>query len=238
MADVAWQTYKTLCNHPNVLSRTLLEWTVTHVHVPALAARLMEVLSGRPIDRPADHRAPPSTDMFYANLEVADVQGVLHALAVVPDRDTRRFRHATAVWNDYLLLLQQQEDQHMNAQDQVTKLMRAFDNRDIEGIAACFAPDAVYHNIPMEAVQGVDAIRGSLAPFMGMASEIRFEVLRSAANGNVVMNERIDRFKMGDKWLAIAVMGVFEVGDQGITAWRDYFDLGQFQSQMAAIQAG
>lgn len=126
----------------------------------------------------------------------------------------------------------------MDAQTRVTALMRAFDNKNIDGVAACFAPNAIYHNIPMEAVQGVEAIRASLAPFMGMASEIRFEVLHSSGSGNVVMNERVDRFKIGEKWLAIKVMGVFEVGENGITAWRDYFDLGQFQSQMAAIQVG
>ncbi len=126
----------------------------------------------------------------------------------------------------------------MQAADTVNRLMAAFDNRDVDGIAGCFAPNALYHNIPMEPVTGVDAIKASLAPFMGMASEVKFEVLRSVTNGNVVMNERIDRFNMGGKWLSIAVMGVFEVGPNGITAWRDYFDLGQFQSQMAAIQGG
>lgn len=193
------------------------------------------------LTRPADSRTDPRTDMFVVTLSAADVRTILERLSAAVFVKTGRYRHATIVWEEclnYLNGLNNRGTESMDAQTTVTTLMQAFDNRNIDGIVACFAPNAIYHNIPMEAVQGVEAIRASLAPFVGMASEIRFEVLHSSANGNVVMNERVDRFKIGEKWLAIKVMGVFEVGANGITAWRDYFDLGQFQSQMAAIQAG
>ena len=175
--------------------------------------------------------------MFFVELTTAEVRTILDQLTAAVFVKTGRYRHATIVWEEYLNHLNKRGTESVNAQAKVTALMQAFDNKNIDAVAACFAPNAIYHNIPMEAVQGVEAIRASLVPFMGMASEIRFEVLHSSANGNVVMNERVDRFKIGEKWLAIKVMGVFEVGENGITAWRDYFDLGQFQSQMAAIQA-
>ncbi len=233
-----WADYKVVCNRPDVFSREILDWTILHCGACDTARRLSEVLSGTPLERPPDSRTDPRSDMFVLTVTAVDVRAVLGRLASAVFVKTGRYHHATIVWQDYLDFLNQRGAIAMNAQDRVTALMHAFDNRNIEGIAASFAPNAVYHNIPMEAVQGVEAIRGSLAPFMGMASEIRFEVLHSVANGNIVMNERIDRFKIGEKWLEIAVMGVFEVGEQGITAWRDYFDLGQFQTQMAAIQAG
>lgn len=47
------------------------------------------------------------------------------------------------------------------------------------------------------------------------------------------MNERTDRFLLNGKWIEIGVMGVFEFKNGKIAAWRDYFDLGQFQRQMA-----
>lgn len=195
------------------------------------------MLEGEVLTRPADSRADPRTDMYVVSLSAADVQTILEQLAAAVFVKTGRYRHATIVWEEYLNHLSNRGDQSMDAQTRVTALMQAFDNRNIDGIAASFAPDAVYHNIPMDAIHGVDAIRTALAPFMGMASEIKFEVLRSLVNGNVVMNERVDRFKIGEKWVAIQVMGVFEVGENGITAWRDYFDLEQFQSQVAATRA-
>jgi limonene-1,2-epoxide hydrolase len=60
-----------------------------------------------------------------------------------------------------------------------------------------------------------------------------WEVLHQVAAGNVVMNERVDRFKVGDKEITIKVVGVFELRDGKIAAWRDYFDLGMWQKQMA-----
>ena len=54
----------------------------------------------------------------------------------------------------------------------------------------------------------------------------------AAADGPVVMTERVDVFKLADKSFELPVMGVFEVSDGKITAWRDYFDMNQFTSQM------
>jgi limonene-1,2-epoxide hydrolase len=41
----------------------------------------------------------------------------------------------------------------------------------------------------------------------------------------------------GSEAMAARVMGIFEVENGKITAWRDYFDLADFQKQMAAVQA-
>jgi limonene-1,2-epoxide hydrolase len=48
------------------------------------------------------------------------------------------------------------------------------------------------------------------------------------------MNERLDRFEMGGRWVEIAVAGVWEVAGGRITLWRDYFDLAMFTRQMQA----
>jgi limonene-1,2-epoxide hydrolase len=48
----------------------------------------------------------------------------------------------------------------------------------------------------------------------------------------VVMTERVDVFKLPDKSFELPVMGTFELSDGKINAWRDYFDLNQFTSQM------
>jgi limonene-1,2-epoxide hydrolase len=37
-----------------------------------------------------------------------------------------------------------------------------------------------------------------------------------------------------EKTISLPIMGVFEVHDGAITAWRDYFDPSQFTSQIQA----
>ena len=115
----------------------------------------------------------------------------------------------------------------------VTAFVREFDapHPDTAKLAGYFSPDAVYHNIPMQPVQGREAIQKVLAGFTGRLESQGWEVLHQAASGGIVMNERIDHFRNGDKLIALKVMGVFEVHDGQITAWRDYFDAGQWQSQ-------
>ena len=61
-----------------------------------------------------------------------------------------------------------------------------------------------------------------------MISAIRFEVHRQVADGGLVMNERTDHITMGDRVIALPVVGVFEIDNGRIRAWRDYFDMAQF----------
>ena len=116
----------------------------------------------------------------------------------------------------------------------VEQFCAAWGTGDIDVILDFFTPDALYHNIPMEPVTGVDQIRALITGFMAGVDKIEFRVKHQAANGNVVMNERVDAFITDAKTIELPVMGVFEVTDDGhISAWRDYFDLNQFMSQMA-----
>jgi len=103
-------------------------------------------------------------------------------------------------------------------------------------LAAFFTDDAVYHNIPLAPVTGRDAIAKNIASFLrpgapGIES-IQFRVINIAANGPVVMTERVDVFTLAGKTFDLQVMGAFEVNDGKIKAWRDYFDPSQFNSQI------
>jgi limonene-1,2-epoxide hydrolase len=116
----------------------------------------------------------------------------------------------------------------------VDDFVSAFNANDLDGIMSFFAEAAVYHNIPMDPVTGVEAIRGVIAGFQGMATEIDWIVHHSAATADgLVLNERTDRFLVNGKWVELPVMGTFEIQEGKITKWRDYFDMNQFQSQLA-----
>ncbi len=115
----------------------------------------------------------------------------------------------------------------------VKDFIAAFNENDLERVMGFFTEDCVYHNIPLEPAEGVEAIRGVLTGFSGMSSEVDW-VLHNIAESpeGVVLTERTDRFLIGEKWVEIPVMGTFDLRDGKICGWRDYFDMAQFQSQL------
>jgi limonene-1,2-epoxide hydrolase len=122
----------------------------------------------------------------------------------------------------------------MTPEDVVRRFCKAVERCDAKELASYFTQDAVYHNIPLAPVSGRAAIEATLAQFIAPGGKCEFEILALAANGNVVLTERVDRFEMGGKKIALPVMGAFEVAPDGkLAAWRDYFDMQQFTSQMA-----
>ena len=104
---------------------------------------------------------------------------------------------------------------------------------DIPTILTFFTDDAVYHNMPIQPIQGKDAIKGVIEQFMTPFERCDWEVLRIAASGDTVLTERIDRFIGADKKIELPVMGAFEIKGGKIAAWRDYFDLGAWTKQMS-----
>lgn len=109
----------------------------------------------------------------------------------------------------------------------VREFCEAFTRRDIDEILGYFTDDAVYHNIPMDPATGKDAIRAVLEMFVPGSPTIEFSMLNVASAGAIVFTERVDRMSIGGRPVALPVAGVFEVRDDKIAAWRDYFDMQQ-----------
>ena len=105
-----------------------------------------------------------------------------------------------------------------------------------DAFAAFFTDDAVYHNIPLAPVRGREAIANNFATFIRPGPPgvegLDLRIINIAADGPVVMTERVDVFKLPGKSFELPVMGTFEVSDGKINAWRDYFDMNQFTSLM------
>jgi len=110
---------------------------------------------------------------------------------------------------------------------------------DLDAIVAYFTDDATYHNIPIDPVAGKEAIKATIAGFTAGVDKIEFRVHHIVADGSaggeraVVLTERTDVFVTAAKTIELPVMGTFEVTDGKIAAWRDYFDMNQFMSQLA-----
>ena len=120
----------------------------------------------------------------------------------------------------------------MSHTETVLHFIDAWNRMDWDAVVGALAEDVVYHNIPMDVIEGRDA---AAAFITGMQPEsVHWEVLSIAENGDKVLTERVDNFILpGGKKLSIQVMGTFEIDRGEIKAWRDYFDLASFTSQMA-----
>ena len=93
--------------------------------------------------------------------------------------------------------------------------------------------------MPIEPIVGRDAMKAMLRGFLGAATEVEWRIVRqTVCFGNVVINERLDRFHIGDGWLELRVAGFFEVTADGrISRWREYFDMATYTKQLAALTA-
>lgn len=116
--------------------------------------------------------------------------------------------------------------------DTVRRFCAAWSGQDLDVIIGFFTDDAVYHNIPMDPVVGPDQIRAILESLGGGVESVEFRIDNIVADGGTVLTERMDIFTFANGQMDLPVMGTFEVVDGRIAAWRDYFDLGMFMSQM------
>jgi limonene-1,2-epoxide hydrolase len=130
----------------------------------------------------------------------------------------------------------------MSSEQDAERLVRdfcdAFVGHDAEALRPFLADDVVYHNIPMDAVEGADATVAFLAGFLAMCDKLEFDIRHLAARGDVVLTERIDTFTIGQVVAPLPVMGTFEVSGGKISAWRDYFDMAQVTQMFSGDGGG
>lgn len=104
MVGIDWQSYKALCDRPDVLSRWMLEETATLLPGETRTA-LLAILSGTPFPKPTDHKGGQPTDMFAVDLPrdvVRSIAEVVHDAAergLRTPRSTRIGGFATA-WRE------------------------------------------------------------------------------------------------------------------------------------------
>jgi limonene-1,2-epoxide hydrolase len=113
-----------------------------------------------------------------------------------------------------------------------------WNNNRIDAALAMLADEVLYDNVPFPDIVG----RGEVEKFhrgFGIGTDflLDWKITHIAAAGNVVLNERIDVFRHRNGGeIVLPVMGTVTVEDGQITVWRDYFDPGDFERQLAAIR--
>jgi limonene-1,2-epoxide hydrolase len=121
-----------------------------------------------------------------------------------------------------------------SAEQVVRDFCAAASRRDSAVLRSFFSDDVVYHNIPMDPAEGIEATMAVIDMFLGMCDALEFEVHHLASDGSTVLTERTDTLTIKGKTAPLPVMGAFHVSDGKITAWRDYFDMAQFNAMLEA----
>jgi len=121
------------------------------------------------------------------------------------------------------------------ASELVTAFIRAVEAGDLDTAVSMVTDDVLYDNVPLGPVTGPEAMRRILSGGVSKAAErIEWVVTHQVGEGDVVMNERVDRFLIDGQWLEIPLAGLFVLREGKIAVWRDYFDLASFQRQREA----
>ncbi len=116
----------------------------------------------------------------------------------------------------------------------IRRFLEACVRADPDEFASYFTEDAIWTNSPWPHVVGRDAIRETLRRGAKQMKALPWEIRHIVAAGEVVMTERVDNFLVGNTQVKVPCMGVFELRDGKIAAWRDYWDLKQFEAQLPA----
>ncbi|UCE85834.1 MAG: SgcJ/EcaC family oxidoreductase [Deltaproteobacteria bacterium] len=115
----------------------------------------------------------------------------------------------------------------------IRAFIAAWSRLDPAELASYFREDGVYHNMPMQPVAGRDNIERMIRGFTASWTETRWEIRHVVAEGDVVIAERVDRTRAGDKAVDLPCAGVFEMEAGKIRVWRDYFDLGTYTAALS-----
>ncbi len=116
-------------------------------------------------------------------------------------------------------------------------LYAAFVALDLEAVYALVDDDVVYRNMAQQPVYGKAALREMWSGFAEI-SALSFNILNRVANGDVVINERLDHLVIGGRDIHIPMAASLTVRDGLIVEWREYYDMRTFESQLGVAHPG
>ena len=113
----------------------------------------------------------------------------------------------------------------------VEAFLRALAASDLEAAIGMTSDDIVYQNVPLPPARGRAAFEKQMRSFQKFTDGFEVAVRNIAANGPVVLTERVDTLIVRGARAEFWVCGTFEVRDGRIALWRDYFDWATFSVQ-------
>ncbi len=105
-------------------------------------------------------------------------------------------------------------------------MIDAWRTLDWPRVVATFAEDGVLQIVPLEPYRGRPAIKAHLDEIAAGIERLDFTIKHLNAVGHIVFFERTDDFVYRGRTASVAVLGVMEIADGHVKAWREYMDLG------------
>lgn len=115
----------------------------------------------------------------------------------------------------------------------VRAFIASWSDLDAAALVDYFTDDGTYHNMMLDPVSGRENLLEFINGFLLGWSETDWELLHIVSRGELVMAERVDRTRIGDRWVELPCVGVFEMEDGKIKVWRDYFDMATYTKAFA-----
>jgi limonene-1,2-epoxide hydrolase len=112
----------------------------------------------------------------------------------------------------------------MNQIETVRAFLRSLEDRNLDRALSLASADVVYQNVPLPPARGAREFEKQMRFFEKVVDRFEARIHHIAADGNVVLTERTDIIERGGMRLSFWVCGTFEVRDERIALWRDYFD--------------
>jgi limonene-1,2-epoxide hydrolase len=115
----------------------------------------------------------------------------------------------------------------------VREFIAAWSRLDPEELVGYFAEGGTYFNMPATPVTGHENLRKFISGFLASWDKTDWEILNLLASDDIVMVERMDRTVVGGRPVDLPCFGIFEMENDKIKVWRDYFDLATFTKAVA-----
>ena len=112
----------------------------------------------------------------------------------------------------------------MNQIETVRAFLRSLEDKNLDRALSQVSADVVYQNVPLSPARGVREFEKQMRFFEKLVDHFEARIHHIAADGPFVLTERTDVIERGGLRLEFWVSGTFEVRDQRIVLWRDYFD--------------
>ena len=106
----------------------------------------------------------------------------------------------------------------------VEQFLAALETGEVDAALALCADDVTYQNVPLPPARGLSEVGRQLRAMGKYTTGFEVRMINIAANGPVVLTERIDVLSRGSVSAEFWVCGTFEVHEGRITLWRDRFD--------------
>ena len=89
----------------------------------------------------------------------------------------------------------------------VTIFIDLINQKDLAAATNLLSEDCEYDNVPMGKTFGRESILAQLEPMMERCAEIDWITIRQTASGQIVMNERMDKFLWPHGWVECLALG-------------------------------